>query len=374
VPLRRRIGTVFVWLSLWAGLMAPLAPAYAIPQLLMDMRTGEVLYQNEAGQPWFPASLTKLMTAYVVFEAIAAGRATLDTPVIMSATARKAPPARLGVPVGTAFRLEDALYMLIVKSANDVATAIAETLSGSERDFVAEMNLNAAVLGLTGTRYANANGLFNPDQKTTARDLAILTLTILRRYPEYAPMFATAEIRFKDERLKSKNDLLGRFEGVTGMKTGFICASGLNIVATANRNGRRLMAIVLGGVSARERGEMAASLLAQGFAGRNNGLGRVDKIKNLARAPVNMRPRLCGAEAKPYLAERKKSFPAGLNGEPSFLGQEETEGRTIRVTTLGAMRNVPWPRPRPPYVFVPRARSEPVTPAAPPASPHPGVH
>ncbi|NOZ32045.1 MAG: D-alanyl-D-alanine carboxypeptidase [Alphaproteobacteria bacterium] len=365
--MRQSIGAGILCLALWAALTVP---ARAIPQLLMDMRTGEVLFENEAGQPWYPASLTKLMTAYVAFEAIASGRATLDTPIIMSATARKAPPARLGVPVGTALRLEDALYMLIVKSANDVATAIAETLSGSEREFVAEMNLNAAVLGLTGTRYANANGLFDPDQKTTARDLAILALTIFRRYPQYAPIFATSEVQFGKTSLESQNDLLERFEGATGMKTGYICASGLNIVATANRDGRRLMAIVLGGVSARERGEMAASLLAQGFAGRTNRGGRVDAIENLPRSPVNMRPRLCGAEARPYMAERKTSFPAGLNGQPSFLG-EKSEGRVVRVTTLGDMRDVPWPRARPAYDFVPPT---PDPNAEPVPLPHPRPH
>ncbi len=122
-------------------------PASALPQLLLDMRTGEVLFENEAGRPWHPASLTKLMTAYAAFEAVSAGRVTLETPVVMTANALKAPPSKMGFPVGTAVTLEDALYLMVVKSANDVAIAIGETIAGSEPEFVQLMNRHAANLG-----------------------------------------------------------------------------------------------------------------------------------------------------------------------------------------------------------------------------------
>ncbi|MCF4099435.1 D-alanyl-D-alanine carboxypeptidase family protein [Maritalea mediterranea] len=328
-------------------------PSYGLPQLLLDMRTGEVLFEKDAGHPWHPASLTKLMTAYSAFEAIAAGRVTLDTPVVMSENALKAPPSKMGFPVGTAVTLEDALYLMIVKSANDVATAIGETVAGSEAEFVDLMNWHAANLGLTATRFANAHGLHDPSQITSARDIAILAFVIRSRYPQYDEMFETRAIKFGRSTLKSYNILLEKFRGTTGMKTGYVCASGLNIVATAKRNGRELMAVVFGGVTSRERGELAALLLERGFQGRYPGTRQsVTNIVNRALAPPNMRPQMCGAEAKTYLETRKAAFPFGLEGQISYLNDVVPE-RAVRVTTLGTIVDVDLPRPRPAYSYVP---------------------
>lgn len=333
------------------ALLLAAQPVRAIPQLLMDLRSGEVMFANEAGQPWHPASLTKLMTAFVAFEAIASGRVNLDTPVIISANAAKAPPSKVGLPVDTGLRLEDALYLMLVKSANDVSTAIAETISGSERQFIADMNLAAASLGMTGTRFANANGLHDPEQVTTARDLALLTLAILRRHGNFQPMFQTFSVRLGKARLDSNNDLLTGYAGTIGMKTGYVCAAGLNIVATAERGNRFLVAIILGGSSARERNEMAASLLDQGFSGRNNHMGQIGQIANIAAPPVDMRPKVCGREAAEYGDARKAEFPAGLEGQPSFL-TASVPPREVSVTTLGRIRQVPLPRRRPAHTPV----------------------
>lgn len=330
-------------------------PGFALPQLLLDMRTGEVLFEKDAGVPWHPASLTKLMTAYAAFEAVDAGRLTLDTPVVMSANALKAPPSKMGFPVGTAVTLEDALYLMLVKSANDVATAIGETVAGSEAEFVKLMNSHAANLGLTNTRFVNANGLHDPNQTTSARDISILAFVIRSRYPQYDKIFETRSVKFGKSTLESFNILLNKFRGTTGMKTGFVCASGLNIVATAKRNGRELMAVVFGGVSARERGEMAALLLERGFQGRYPGERKsVTAIANLAMAPPNLRPKMCGAEAKGYLAARKAAFPFGLDGQISYLN-DKVDARAVRVTTLGKLVDVDLPRQRPRYAFVPKA-------------------
>ena len=317
------------------------APAWALPALLVDMQTGEVLYARDAGLKWHPASLTKLMTAFVTFDAIARGRVDLDTPVIMSARALKAPPAKVGLPVDTAMTMKDALYFLLVKSANDVAIAIAETVSGSVENFVAEMNANAGALGLTATHYVDPNGLSDEGQTTSARDLAILALTIRSRFPQYDAIFATEAVTLGKARLESQNDLLTHFAGTTGMKTGFICASGLNIVATAERNGRDLMAIILGASSGRERGEETAQLLLKGFSGEFSGLGRsVTVLANSSAPATNMRPLICGKEAKTYVAARKQAFPYGLEGQPSFL-QDKVVARTYAASLLGRLRNVP---------------------------------
>ena len=257
------------FIAIFAGIVALLVqPAAATPRLLVDMRSGEVLFAEDAGLSWHPASLTKLMTAYVTFEAIAAGRVTLDTPVIVSARALREPPSKVGLPVDTALTLRDALYLLIVKSANDIAIAVAETVSGSVEQFVYEMNMTATALGMSATHYVNPNGLHDTQQVTSARDLAVLALNIRARYPQYDNLFATEAVRLGKAVLESNNNLLTQFAGTTGMKTGYVCSSGLNMVATAERNGRNLMAVVLGASSGRERGEIAAQLMLDGFAGR----------------------------------------------------------------------------------------------------------
>lgn len=341
----RRLGQTLLMLAV----MLAANPAFAIPQLLVDMRTGEVLQANEAGRPWHPASLTKLMTAYVTFQAIATGRINLNTPVIMSAHALKAPPSRVGLPLDTALRLEDALYLLIVKSANDVAIAIAETVAGSEAAFVDEMNRTAAELGLTATHYVNPNGLHNAAQVTSARDLAVLSLTIRARYSQYDGLFETGSLTLGEAKLPSHNNLLTDFAGTTGMKTGFVCASGLNIVATVERQGRALMAIVLGGSSARERGELAAEMIVQALTGKlanRSGTSVLDLPNNPSEPPSNMRPLICGTDAKAYVAKRAADFPLGLEGQLSYLTDEVLVPRR-EITTLGRLRDVPVPRPRP---------------------------
>jgi D-alanyl-D-alanine carboxypeptidase len=293
------------------------------------------------------------MTAYAAFEAVASGRVTLDTPVVMSENALKAPPSKMGFPVGTAVTLEDALYLMLVKSANDIATAIGETVGGSEPEFVRLMNNHAANLGLTATHFVNAHGLHDPNQVTSARDIAILAFVIRSRYPQYDDIFETRAIKFGNSTLKSYNILLEKFRGTTGMKTGYVCASGLNIVATAKRNGRELMAVVFGGVTARERGELAALLLERGFQGRYAGTRKsVTNVANLAISPPDRRPQMCGAEAKSYLETRKAEFPFGLEGQISYLN-DDVPRKVVRVTTLGKLVDVDLPRRRPAYSYTP---------------------
>jgi D-alanyl-D-alanine carboxypeptidase len=344
-PVRRLLSICVLVLGAFT---VAVSQAFALPQLLIDMRTNEVLYENEAGIPWHPASLTKLMTALIAFEAIETGQATLSTPVITSANALSVPPSKLGLPEGTAITLEDALYVLIVKSANDIAVAIGETIAGSEPAFVDMMNARAAIMGLSGTHFVNPHGLHDPAQVTTARDIAMIALTIRARFPQYDALFSTRTVAFGDSRSHANNELLTSFAGTDGMKTGYICASGLNIIATVTRGGRQLMAVTFGANSSRERGEMTAQMLFSGFAGGYRGTGRtVNSVVNQpGLLPTDMRPNVCGAGAADYSEQRAEVFSAGLDGQISYLN-DTIVPPTHTIATLGRLADVPLPRPRP---------------------------
>ena len=331
-----------------------LAPVRANPMLLVDMDNFDVLYAQDAGQPWHPASLTKLMTAYVAFEQIALGKVTLDTPVVISRNAFNQAPSKSGLAIGSAITLQDALYVMLVKSANDVAMAIAETLAGDEASYVALMNDAAGRMGLTATRYVNPNGLHDPAQMTSARDLAILSLYIRQSFPQYMPIFGTGTVMLNGKALESENKLLASFAGTTGMKTGFVCASGLNMVATVDRNGRRLLAVVLGGSSARDRNERAAELILRGLSGSALPTGQTVLTlgNNPGAAPIDMRPLICGKDAKAYVATQEAAFPMGLEGQQSFLTDTVLPSSYV-ATDLGRIAvGVSLPRPRPVHLPV----------------------
>jgi D-alanyl-D-alanine carboxypeptidase len=287
------------------------------------------------------------MTAYVAFAAIANGRLQLDTPIRISKNAWNQAPSKSGLDAGSSISLYDALYILLVKSANDVAVAVAEAVSGSVPEFVDEMNRMATAMGLSATRFANPHGLHDAGQVTSARDLAMLALYIRRDYPQYLPMFGTETVQLGEARLETNNSLLQHFSGTTGMKTGYICASGLNIVATVERGGRSLIAVVLGAASARERNEMAAELFLRGLSGAVAGSGHsVLQVKNLDVPPTNMRPLICGKDSKAYAAEREAAYPLGLKGQPSYL-TDQIEGVAHVAHDLGVIVDIPLPRPRP---------------------------
>jgi D-alanyl-D-alanine carboxypeptidase len=347
VQLARYLGVL-----VFAGLVsvcAMLGVARANPMLLVDMDTLEVLSAQDAGQPWHPASLTKLMTAYVAFEQIATGRVSLQTPVVLSRKAVSQAPSKSGLPVDSALSMQDALYIMVVKSANDVAMAIAETVGGDEAGFVSMMNETAARMGLTATHFTNPNGLHNPAQVTSARDLAVLSLYIRQSFPQFLPMFGTEMVQLGKARLESQNALLTKFSGTTGMKTGFVCASGLNMVATVERNGRKFLAVVLGASSARERNERAAELVLSGLSGRVGGSGQnlLNLGNNPGAAPVDMRPMICGKGSADYVKAQEAAFPMGLEGQPSYLVDNVVAASYV-ATDLGRQRaGIELPRPRP---------------------------
>lgn len=262
------------------------APATAGPALLFDAANGQVLYAEDQDDSWYPASLTKIMTAYVAFEAVKTGKLTLDQKITVSEAANLQPPSKVGLPVGHDLTVEQSLQALIVKSANDVAVMLAESISGSEAEFVVKMNETAARLGMTRTHFVNPNGLPAPDQSTTVRDLAKLTRAVIRDYPQYAHYWAMPETRIGKIRLATHNALLKTFEGADGFKTGFTCDSGYNVVASATRDNRRLVAIVLGETDGQSRAIRAASLLEHGFSLQGwKTLFNMTTIDNLAASP-----------------------------------------------------------------------------------------
>jgi D-alanyl-D-alanine carboxypeptidase len=244
------------------------------PALLTEPSTGLVLYAEDADLPWRPASLTKLMTAYLTFEAIRDGRLSPEDTVICTQHAQSQPPSRFGMPIGAQLKVNLAVKALIVQSANDIAVMLAEKIGGTEANFVDMMNKTAKRLGMTNTKFVNPNGLpifvsegvEGPDQSiTTARDMALLSSMILKEFPQYSSIFAMTEVKIGNRMVTTHNGLLKSYDGADGMKTGFICAAGYNVVASATRNGRQLVAVVLGENSGAARTIRAAGLFEHGF-------------------------------------------------------------------------------------------------------------
>jgi D-alanyl-D-alanine carboxypeptidase len=314
-----------------AALLAP-APSSAGPALVFEPYNGTVFYAEDPDRSWFPASLTKLMTAYVAFQAVKAGKVKMGDNVVCSKKASVQAPTKLGLPVGGSISLETALKVLIVKSANDVAVMIAEKVSGSEEAFVEEMNAAAESLGMRRTRFANPNGLPNEHQVSTARDLAKLTRAIIIEYPEYADMFSLGSVTVGKKVLRSHNGLLRTFQGADGMKTGFICDSGFNVVASATRDGRRLVAVVLGEPSVATRSDRAANLLENGFKRYfwKSVFGTtVDGLAiqaSLTSEPAHLREDVCGAGR----AKRQQGQRAARKQQRATLRQGVSTSQVTR--------------------------------------------
>ena len=248
-----------------AALLTGEARADRYAAFVADMQTGQVLHARRADSPRYPASLTKMMTLYMVFDALEAGELELETTLTASREAASRPASDLGLEPGDTLSVEDAIRALIVQSANDVAVVVAEHLGGDEVGFAADMTERGAQLGLTATRFANASGLPDSRQRTTARDMARLAHALHRDHADYWRYFAELRFRWAGRTHRNHNSLIGRVDGVDGLKTGYIRASGFNLAATAERDGRRLIAVVMGGASPSVRDAHAAELLEAGF-------------------------------------------------------------------------------------------------------------
>ena len=293
--------------------LLPPVRAAAGPALLFEPATNKVLYAEDPDLSWHPASLTKMMTAYLTFGAISRGEISMSDKVTCSENANKQPPSKMGLPVGARISVELALKTLIVKSANDVAVMLAEKVGGSEQGFINEMNAAARRLGMARTQFMNPHGLHDDRQITTARDLAILTSAILREFSDYEDFFAMQSVRIGKRRLRSHNSMLRQYIGADGIKTGFICASGYNVVASATRNDRRLVAVVLGSRSDKSRRERTSKLLDHGFEWYEWKSMFVDELDilpvrqaSLVEGPADMRSTVCRVRRRARQSRRAR--------------------------------------------------------------------
>lgn len=245
---------------------APLQAAQAAPSkyaaIVMDARTGKVLHAENADSRRYPASLTKMMTLYLVFEALSKGKIKKSTPVVFSAQAATQPPTKIGVKAGQSITVEQAIYALVTRSANDASVALAELLGGSEQNFARMMTAKAQALGMKSTVFRNPHGLPNTGQFTTARDMARLGIALREHHAKYYGYFSTRSFRFRGKNIANHNRLLGRLAGVDGIKTGYTRASGFNLVSSVTDGNRRLVAVVLGGTSGRARDNRMAQLIS----------------------------------------------------------------------------------------------------------------
>ncbi len=255
-----------------SGHMADAAEANAkFAAVTVDARNGKLLYAENADAIRHPASLTKMMTLYILFQDLKSGKIKLNSPIRMSARAAAMAPSKLGVKAGNSITVETAIKALVVKSANDVAAAVAENLAGTERAFALRMTRTARSLGMSRTTFANASGLPNPAQVTTARDMATLGLRLMRDFPQYYPYFRTQHFTYKGKTIRGHNRLLGKYEGTDGIKTGYINASGFNLVSSVRRGNKRLVGVVLGGRTGASRDAYMKKMLTQNFPGATNG-------------------------------------------------------------------------------------------------------
>jgi D-alanyl-D-alanine carboxypeptidase len=258
---------VFAAFFLAGALTLQTYAAVAAPDaaIVVDAKTGKTLYADNPDAKRYPASLTKMMTLYLLFEALHAGRTSLNATITVSAHAAAQEPSKLDVPAGGTISVRDAILSLVTRSANDMAVAIAEHLAGSERTFAALMTKKARDLGMSNTTFRNASGLPDSGQVTTARDLATLGRALRDHYPEYYSFFSTTTFVWDGERIANHNPLLGEVDGVDGIKTGYTLASGYNLVTSVKRDGREVVAVVLGGDTAAWRDAHMADLIDSYF-------------------------------------------------------------------------------------------------------------
>lgn len=261
-PALVRVAVIFFLIALPSSVMA--ANKYA--SIVIDAETGRVLHEAYADSKRFPASLTKMMTLYMLFEALDAGEITPETRMKVSKRAAGQAPTRLGLKPGSTIGVEEAINALATKSANDVAAVVAEHLGKKEYLFAIKMTKKARALGMSKTTFKNASGLPNRRQVSTARDMAILSARLFKDFPQYYAYFSRPKFTYKGKTYRSHNNLLTKYEGADGIKTGYTRASGFNLAASAERDGQRLIGVVLGGRSVRTRDRHLTDLLDKGFA------------------------------------------------------------------------------------------------------------
>ncbi|WP_292101867.1 D-alanyl-D-alanine carboxypeptidase family protein [Mesorhizobium sp.] len=274
-PLLHKIMMAFALLAMVAGCttVAPPDSVLAVPAqpqryaaIVVDARSGKQLFEVNSTAQRYPASLTKMMTLYLLFEALESGRIAKETQIPVSDNAARQPPTKLRFRRGETIDVDSAIRAIVVKSANDVAVAVGEYLGGSEDQFAAMMTAKARSLGMTSTSFRNASGLPDDSQMTTARDMAVLGMALEHRFPQHFHYFSESDFMFRGRLVRGHNDMLGRVRGVDGIKTGYIRASGYNIVTSYNADGRQLIVVVMGAESARQRNDHVEALIQRSLS------------------------------------------------------------------------------------------------------------
>ena len=339
---RRPLGLFYTTLVLGAAALAtvlPMRAASAMALILVDANSGKVLRSDNATYPWYPASTTKLMTLYMTLSAIRDQRITPDTLFTVSANANGQSPTKMGFPVGTQVTVDNAVKMMMVKSANDMAVVLAEGVGGSVEAFAAQMTETAHRLGMTESNFVNPNGLPDDGQIVSARDLAILARALIREFPQYNSYWHDPAIKSGRRVVRNYNPLLGRYAGADGMKTGFICSSGFNLVATATRDNRQLIAVVLGAPTSAARAQKAAELLESGFARSPlawllPAFGNVNALTPIEAAPPDLKDDMCGPHRKRHALEAAMADSADPDaGEGSDSAGADTNSQNPNLVT-----------------------------------------
>ena len=324
-------------------------PRYAA--IVMDANTGEILYQMRADSPRYPASISKVMTMYLTFEALAEGRLRLTDQLVVSPHAAAMQPTKLGLRPGQTISVDNAMRAIATKSANDMAVALAERLGGTESNFAKLMTVRARELGMNNTQFVNASGLPDTRQISTAHDLAILSRAVMRDYPQYYSYFSIQSFTYRGETMRNHNHLLGQMPGVDGIKTGYIGAAGFNLAASAARDGHRLIAVVLGGSSAAARDDNVEDLLNAGFSTiKRRGMGaHVTMAQNMyspeLSGPIQRPPSEQGDGDQDGLSIQLTNNPAASNQRYVIQSQMRSGAQTVRTNgggfsaQVGAFRN-----------------------------------
>jgi len=295
--------------------------------IAIDARTGKVLYAKDADGLRYPASLTKMMTLYLVFQDLQSGKINLKTKLQVSARAAAMAPSKLGFKPGGTIAVEDAIKALVTKSANDVAAAIGENLGGTESQFAARMTRTARALGMSKTVFRNASGLPDPGQVTTARDMATLGLRLQRDFPQYYPYFRISSFVYRGKTIRTHNRLLGRYAGTDGIKTGYIGDSGYNLTTSAKRGGKRVVGVVMGAASGKTRNAYMVSMLDRAFPKCKNGTA----IAALAGSSKGAIEPVAAAAPKPDAKSAEQ--PSAMDLLVASAAAAETSGEAAASTS-----------------------------------------
>ncbi len=351
-------------------------PSQVVPSkysaIVVDTATGKVLYEVAPDTHRYPASLTKMMTLYVMFEELERGRFKLSTPLRVSALAQRQSPTKLGLRAGETITVEDAVKGLITRSANDAAAVIAENVAGSVPAFADRMTRTARAIGMTNTRFRNANGLPDPGQFTSARDMMKLGVALQVRFPQYYPLFSIQSYNFRGRFIGNHNNLLGRVNGVDGIKTGYVNASGFNLVTSVKRDGRKIVAVVMGGKTAAQRDAHMVQLINTYLPKASRARGYDDQlVADAMRAPKVAAASVTAPEEPARLVEAS-TLPPHPAPVPRPMTAEMNETDPDPAIVTASVNSAPAMAPKAPVAAKVEARvEEPAAPTviAPPAEP-----